>query len=174
MEDVALFFRVVLALLFLSAAVSKLLHFEEHVGIVNDYKIVPETLVRPFSMAELGGELLVGLLLLLGLFPKVAALGAIGLLLMYVIAISINLYRGRTEISCGCGGAAGHHNLSWWLVVRNVLLILIGGWLYVQNSAWSGMQAIPVLMSAALSMVLLAITNEFRTITARIRELLNN
>ncbi|MBJ6950286.1 hypothetical protein JG666_23760, partial [Vibrio cholerae] len=47
---------------------------------------------------------------------------AVLLLLVYSVAISINLLRGRKEISCGCGGVLGNHKLSWMLVVRNLFI----------------------------------------------------
>ncbi|MGO4119283.1 MauE/DoxX family redox-associated membrane protein, partial [Rhizobium ruizarguesonis] len=51
-------------------------------------------------------------------------LTAFTLLVVYSVAITINLVRGRNEISCGCGGVLGTHNLSWKLVIRNIFLLL--------------------------------------------------
>ena len=48
--------------------------------------------------------------------------GALLLLVLYTLAMVINLARGRTDLDCGCGGAATP--LSGWLVARNGVLIL--------------------------------------------------
>lgn len=186
-EELTLYARVILSILFLSAAVSKLMHFDKHVGVVQDYQIVPERFVRLFSQLEVAAEIAVGMMLWVGLLPGLAALGATGLLVMYGIAISINLLRGRTEVSCGCGGAAGSHQLSWWLVLRNALLLGIGMWLWNTNSRYATVQAliegsafdeafdvmvIPVMMMAMISMVVYTLVNEWQTMVSRGRQLL--
>lgn len=126
MEDFVVWLRFVLACLFLSTAWSKHKAMAEHIGIVRDYQILPLRLVEPFAKAETYVEFGLGLLLLIGLLQPYAAAGSVGVLMVYTIAIIINLLRGRTEMSCGCGGVAGQHVLSWRLVVRNVVLILAG------------------------------------------------
>ena len=48
------------------------------------------------------------------------------LLLVYTLAIGINLLRGRRDIDCGCGGPARRQTLSGWLVARNLVLMVLG------------------------------------------------
>lgn len=124
MEYLMLGVRIVLAVMFLSSAVSKLRDLPKHFAILEDYRLLPAALVRPFGAAEITAEAGVGVLLLLGLWQPIAAWATLGLLLLYTAAVTINLLRGRTEISCGCGGVAGNHQLSWKLVVRNLILML--------------------------------------------------
>ena len=45
-----------------------------------------------------------------------AAVGTAALMLVYAMAMAINLLRGRAWIDCGCGGG---ESLSWLLVARN-------------------------------------------------------
>ena len=45
----------------------------------------------------------------------VSGLGA-ALLFVYAAGISINLYRGRSDIDCGCGGPESAQRLSGWLI----------------------------------------------------------
>ena len=45
---------------------------------------------------------------------------ALSLFVLYAVAISINLFRGRRHIDCGCGGDGTA--IGWGLVVRNVVL----------------------------------------------------
>ena len=40
-------------------------------------------------------------------------------------AISINLLRGNTDLSCGCGGIEDEQKLSWPLVSRNIVILLM-------------------------------------------------
>ncbi|TCP52785.1 methylamine utilization protein MauE [Tumebacillus sp. BK434] len=133
MDDLAVWFRFVLAFLFLSTAWSKHKTMGEHIGVVRDYQLLPERLTEPFAKAETYVELLLGLLLLLGLFQPYAAAGSVVMLLIYTGAITVNLWRGRTEMSCGCGGVAGLHRISWKLVLRNLSLACAGAWVGAQN-----------------------------------------
>lgn len=135
MEEMVLFLRLLLALLFFSTAWSKLKKMGEHIGIVKDYQILPDRLAAPFAKGEVYVELALSVLLVTGLFQQAAALAGAGLLLLYTTAIVINLARGRTEISCGCGGAAGNHQLSGLLVLRNACLIAMAVAVYAVNPA---------------------------------------
>ena len=47
---------------------------------------------------------------------------AIALLVMFALAMAINLVRGRTEIDCGCFKSGLRQTVSGWLVGRNLLL----------------------------------------------------
>jgi len=136
MEELSLFARVILGTLFLSTSVTKFRKKEEHVATVINYRILPPSLAYPFARAEMATELAAGILLCVGLFQQAAALLCILLLAVYSCAIAINLVRGRREVSCGCGGIAGNHTLSWWLVLRNFTLMIMGGWLFLYPSAW--------------------------------------
>jgi hypothetical protein len=90
---------------------------------LDEYRLLPQSLSALAAVILIVAELLAALLVLI---PAVRAAGFVimaGLLLLYTAGIGINLYRGRRDIDCGCGGPASRHELSGWLVVRNVLLI---------------------------------------------------
>ncbi|MFD2169221.1 MauE/DoxX family redox-associated membrane protein [Tumebacillus lipolyticus] len=129
MEEIAFYGSVVIGMIFMSTGWSNFKKLEEHTGIIMAYKILPSRMASVFAKVDVWFQLLVSVLLLLGLFRQ-AALGIVTvLLLLYATAISVNMWRGRREISCGCGGVMGDHHLSWSLVVRNVLLAFVSGWL---------------------------------------------
>jgi len=179
MDDLAIWLRFVLAFLFISTAFSKHKTMLEHIGIVRDYQILPKPLVEPFARAETYIEFILGVLLLVGLFQPIVAAGCVALLAIYTVAIVINLLRGRTEMSCGCGGVAGEHRLSWWLILRNVMLGLGGAWVCVANvpvgtldawfagADWSEVfpgRLVVMLGIALLTMVAWSIANELGAI----------
>lgn len=124
MEYLILVLRIFLGCLFLSAGWSKITEVNQHIGIVKEYKVFPDKYTKHLVLLEICLELFVGVFLLLGLFHQYIAVIAISLLIIYSIMISINLFRGRKNISCGCGGMAGNHTLSWKLVLRNLCLII--------------------------------------------------
>jgi hypothetical protein len=47
------------------------------------------------------------------------------LLVLFAGAIAVNVMRGRTDIDCGCFRSALRQNLSWWLVLRNAVLLVL-------------------------------------------------
>lgn len=187
MDDLAVWFRFVLAFLFLSTAWSKRKTMAEHIGIVRDYQILPARLAEPFAKAETYVELALGALLLLGLFQPIVVTGCVMMLLIYTVAIVINLRRGRTEMSCGCGGIAGQHQLSWKLVLRNVGLALAGAWVGYANvpvgtadalmagTAWGDvfdLRMAAMLGITVLTMLTWTIANELGSIHKEFRTLL--
>lgn len=123
--EIELFIRICIAIIFISSSISKYINFEKHIGIIEDYKILPPNWSKSLGNLDFSIEFVIGILLLLGLFQFWSGVIGSGLLLIYTIAIVINILRGRTEISCGCGGVMGNHNLCWKLVIRNISLISI-------------------------------------------------
>jgi hypothetical protein len=67
--------------------------------------------------------------LISGAFLTYTVCLSFGLVLLFNIAIIVNLLRGYTRLSCHCGGVLGDHQISWWLVGRNSLISLCLIWL---------------------------------------------
>lgn len=114
--------RVFLALLFASAAISKLGGIEEFYGVVRNFRLLPEGLARPAAMALPVVELAVAVGLLVTPLAMPAAIAAAGLLALFGLAIAVNVVRGRTQIDCGCFRNGLKQRISWLLVGRNALL----------------------------------------------------
>ena len=94
--------RLTLALLFAAAGLSKLWHPAAYRAAIAAYALLPAPAIAPaavlLAVAEIAGAALL-------LWPTGAVAGAclLGtLLLLFSMAIAINLRRGRTDIDCGC------------------------------------------------------------------------
>ncbi len=109
-----------LALVMFAAAWHKFSEPEEFVGALAAYRLMPEVAVWPVARILPVVEVVIGAGVLVPVTRQVATFSLAGLVLLYAIAIAINLARGRRSIDCGCGGAA--HPLSWGLVGRNLVL----------------------------------------------------
>jgi hypothetical protein len=122
---VLVFATVLLAVLFATAAVGKLLTLGEFVGIVKNYQILPERMAAPVAYVLPALEAAIAAGLLFSVTRPHAALAAMLLLAIFAAAMAANLARGRREIDCGCffGTAPTRHRLSGWLVGRNAVLI---------------------------------------------------
>jgi uncharacterized membrane protein YphA (DoxX/SURF4 family) len=122
--------RTVLATVLLVAGIAKLIEGRALIGVVREYKLLPDPAAvlvgycLPWLEVGLGLALIAGIAVLPstmaalnGLAPFLAA----ALFLSFGGAVGINIARGRRDIDCGCFGSRGSR-LTWWLVGRNVTL----------------------------------------------------
>ncbi|WP_322996054.1 MauE/DoxX family redox-associated membrane protein [Castellaniella sp.] len=109
-------------------ALDKLRHFAEFEAAVTAYQLLPAALNKLFAVVFVAVELASGVLLLMPQARTEGALAALGIVLLASAGVVVNLLRGHTRISCGCGGLAQDSTgLSWWLVLRNALLAMLAG-----------------------------------------------
>lgn len=149
---------LLLAGIFLPSAWSKLRAIDEVIGIVADYRILPEPLVEPFARALPWLEIVAGLLLLLPPTRPLGAVLAAGLLLVFAVAMAVNLARGRREIDCGCFLGRQKERIGWPLVVRNLLLVGAAALLTVEPVAVVPrlLELVPILFGSAALLALYA------------------
>lgn len=114
--------RVFLALLFASAALSKLGAGDEFYGVVRNFRILPDPASRVVAVVLPIAELAVAAGLLIGPTAVPAAFGAACLLLVFGLALAVNVVRGRRWIDCGCFRNGLKQTVSWSLVARNLVL----------------------------------------------------
>ena len=117
-----------MTMMFLAAGWHKLASLSRFKVIVAEYDVLPKPLAGPVACSIPLVEFSLALLWLTQLAPMFAAGISIALLSMYCLAMGINLRRGRVHISCGCGftgSTVTEQPLSYWLIVRNVVLILM-------------------------------------------------
>jgi len=113
----------VLFAVFVRAIWHKLSDFNVFKASFADYEILPPSFVAPAALIVVLAEAAIVVGLVIPLTRPAAAIGAVLLLVLYGLAIGVNLRRGRYMIDCGCGGAG--QGLSWFLVARNAILAVI-------------------------------------------------
>ncbi|MBY0449255.1 MAG: DoxX family membrane protein [Cyanobacteria bacterium] len=114
--------RGVMVYYFLMPGVEKLQHAKDFASTVQAYHMLPPNIASIYAGCLPWLEILIGLYLLVGLFTRITAAACGGLLLSFIIALSVVLIRGDA-IECGCyvGGSAPEP-VTWWLVGRDVFL----------------------------------------------------
>jgi uncharacterized membrane protein YphA (DoxX/SURF4 family) len=117
--------RVMGALVFGTAVLGKLHHRDEFVGLVANYRLVPEPLAPMVAWLIVALETVVMLSLATGVRLAAGAGLAVILLCGFALAMTINLARGRQEIDCGCFQSALRQRLSVPLIVRNLVLTVV-------------------------------------------------
>ncbi len=94
---------VVLGAVFLAAAVPKLRRPKTFTLAVMEYRVLPSFFSRLFARMLPPIELLLGMLFLTGTAVRLAAVATLFLLSGFLIAVLVNLARGR-QVDCNCFG----------------------------------------------------------------------
>lgn len=110
-----------LALVFAFSASHKLRDYARFRASLGAYQLVPEALLPVLAPVVIGLELAAIVAILVPVGPGVSI--AFVLLLVYTLALTVNLLRGNTAIDCGCGDAPTP--ISGWLLLRNGALLLL-------------------------------------------------
>ena len=125
--------RVQLALgaIFIAAAFPKLLDPPSFAHMIYNYRILPAGLINISSLTMPWVEILCGLALVLGIWIKPARWIITAMLIVFIIAISINLLRDNA-IDCGCfdvsaAGKTHEERIAdmWFVILRDTGMLLM-------------------------------------------------
>ena len=116
---------LVLSCVFVTSGFHKCQAPAEFAATLSNYKIMPEALIRQCVYLLPVVEIMTGAALLIPAVAWLAALAAGALLTAYMLAIGVNLLRGRRNIDCGCGGPQQKQTINEWMIARNGLLLFL-------------------------------------------------
>jgi uncharacterized membrane protein len=117
--------RLVLAGVFLAAAVPKILSPHDFALAVFRYQMLPDSLINLMGIYLPWIELAAALALLVPQWSDGAAAILFGLLAVFAVAIAINLVRG-VDMACGCFSTdPDAERMTWLNVVRNLILMAL-------------------------------------------------
>lgn len=116
--------RFLLAFVFLSAALPKLVARADFQEAVANYALLPARFVPPVARLLPPLELVVALALFAAVASRAIGLLVAALLLLFSTAVAVNLARGR-EIDCGCSHSVAPRRIGWRIVVVDVALAAI-------------------------------------------------
>jgi peroxiredoxin len=119
------FARLLLCVVFLVAGMAKLADLAGSRQALHDFG-VPARLATPFGLLLPLAELAVVVALLLTPVAWWGAVGALALLLLFVVGIGLNLARGRHP-DCHCFGQLHSAPAGWPTLIRNLVLAAVAG-----------------------------------------------
>jgi len=128
----ALVARLVVGGVWLAAGLSKVGDPEASVRAVRAYQLVPDSLERAVGYSLPLLEICLGVLLVIGLAQRLAAIASAVLLAAFIVGIAAAWARGL-QIECGCfggGGAAEGTDVTAgyrWDIARDVGLLALAG-----------------------------------------------
>src|SRR5690242_4358466 len=117
--------RLLLAAVFLVAGIAKFADLAGSRQALRDFG-VPAQLSTPLGTLLPLAELAVAVALLLPITAWWGALGALALLLLFVVGIGYNLVRGRHP-DCHCFGQLHSAPAGWLTLIRNLVLATVAG-----------------------------------------------
>jgi uncharacterized membrane protein YphA (DoxX/SURF4 family) len=120
-----LLLRLLLALVFIFAAIEKIAAPGNFSISISNYRLLPAEFINIPALIIPWIELISGLLLLFGISVKENSVIITLLLIVFTVAIIISLFRGL-NIDCGCFGTTYGAKIGLQKVSENILLIIIG------------------------------------------------
>lgn len=138
-----------LGIVFLVAAVPKLRHPKGFVLAVLEYRVLPVRLSWCYARLLPPLEFLLALLLLTGTAVRSAAAISTILLLSFIVAVGINLIRGR-DLDCHCFGKTTRRPIGWRLLLQDGALLGAAIALAVVTSEWTAPESWSVLRLSGL------------------------
>ena len=123
--------QIALGVFFVAAALPKIGDPPSFAHMVYNYRLLPGPLVNLTALTMPWAELLMGIALICGIWRRTAATLVGALLLLFVVAVSVNLLRGNA-IDCGCfdvtaAGLSYEERIRdmWMGILRDVGMLLL-------------------------------------------------
>ena len=119
--------RWILGLTFIYASLHKILSPADFAKIVYGYGLFPEIFINLIAIIIPFLELVAGFALIIGFYPRSAAITISGLLLAFIAALTINLIRGH-EFDCGCFSTSqsGYSSSPKVTIARDIFYLVLG------------------------------------------------
>lgn len=132
--------QIALGAVFVAAAIPKIADPPAFAHMIYNYRLTPGGLVNALALVMPWIELVVGILLIAGVWKREAALVAAAVLLVFLGAIGWNLARGHA-VDCGCfdvrsAGKTPEQLLTEmkWVLLRDVGLLLLAAQVLLATS----------------------------------------
>lgn len=124
--------RWILGGIFIYASIDKIIAPDHFAKIIYGYYLFPEYSINLIAITLPYLEMVSGVAMIAGIYPRSAGIILGILLLLFSIAISINLIRG-VEFDCGCFSVdePGYLLTAKQLLVRDILLLMLSIYLVV-------------------------------------------
>ena len=117
--------RIIIGSIFIYASFDKIIHPDRFADMVMDYRILPLGLVNISAVWLPFLELLLGLLIIKGMWIRPGSLLLIGLCLLFIGGISYSLAKGINS-NCGCFSTSINMKTRTWESLWQEGLILFG------------------------------------------------
>jgi len=131
--------RWILGVTFIYASYYKIIAPAEFAKIVYGYGLFPSVTINLIAIVLPYLELFAGITLILGIYPRSAALIICFMLWSFILILSINWARGH-EFDCGCFllGSQGEKTTSEQVIVRDFIYLILALQVFLHNGTRKG------------------------------------
>lgn len=116
--------RTFIGILFIFYGVSKVANPSHFANEIGNYNMLPDLIIQIMALVIPWIELIVGVLLLFGVYLNENGFIATVLLIIFTLAVAIAFSRGL-DISCGCSGNDAGQKVGWLKIFENIGLIVL-------------------------------------------------
>ena len=124
--------RFSLGIVFVLASIDKIAAPDAFAAAIHSYRLLPDFSVNILALIIPWIELVCGVFLAAGFRVRGSALVSTFLLAIFTVAIISALLRGLA-IDCGCFGRDHSSLVSWWKVIEDVGLAVVGLYLFASG-----------------------------------------
>lgn len=125
--------RIILGVIFIAAGIPKILYPGEFAAAVYNYRILPDALVNIVALVLPWVEVLVGGMLVVGIWMSGAVLIYTLLMIVFMTALAYNVARGL-DIHCGCFSPTSGETINLLTITRDAAILLMS--LYLLFAVW--------------------------------------
>jgi uncharacterized membrane protein YphA (DoxX/SURF4 family) len=123
--------RIIIGAVFIYASIDKIIHPDRFAEIIMDFEIVPWNIINISAIWLPWLELVVGLLVILGIWVRPCAFLLSILCILFIAGLSFVLAQGRA-VHCGCFSTSSSGDVRTWLSLWEEGLLLVGCiWLWI-------------------------------------------
>ncbi|MEI6232527.1 MAG: MauE/DoxX family redox-associated membrane protein [Planctomycetota bacterium] len=115
------------------AGFNKLTDVPKFATDIHNFRILPVVLERIVAVVLPWNELVVGALLILGIWTRAAALASLLFFTVFAVAVSSAIAR-NLNIECGCLGHADASKVGAVTLVKDAVLFALGLYIYLQSA----------------------------------------
>lgn len=133
-------FRLVVGLVFLWASFGKILDPGDFAVATANYRLLPEWGVNLLAVGLPWLEFLCALLLLSGQWVRTASLVVSGLLVLFMVVVSVSMVRGL-DVDCGCFNAQSGRKIGVKLLAQDALYLAMSAVLFFRSPDAVGWKA---------------------------------
>jgi len=129
--------RWILGVIFLYAAITKILDPAGFAADISHYALLPNSMVNATAVILPWIEAIVGLAMLAGFAADGATLFVSLILFLFLAALGQAFVRGL-DINCGCFGHTDAKEGLLVPIVRDTILLALAAWIFLQRIKWAG------------------------------------
>lgn len=128
-----LIIRSFIGVLFIFYGVAKIADPSQFANEIGNYGMTPDLITQLMALILPWAEMIVGVLLLFGIYQNENGLIATAMLLMFTFAV-IFAFASGLDINCGCSGGNAQQKVGWLKILENFGLIVLTSVISLTNS----------------------------------------